>query len=41
MTNRLEEWAQENLLKFSKAKRKVLHLGWGNAHYQYRLGDDD
>ncbi|GAB0187002.1 mitochondrial enolase superfamily member 1 [Grus japonensis] len=38
--DRLEEWACKNLVKFSKAKCKVLHLGWGNPQYQYRLGDE-
>ena len=36
--DRLERWAHENLMKFSKVERKVMHLGWGNPHYQYRLG---
>ncbi|GAB0180873.1 cAMP-dependent protein kinase inhibitor alpha [Grus japonensis] len=35
----LEEWACANLMKFNKAKCKVLHSGWGNSWYQYRLGD--
>jgi len=26
-------------VKVSKGKCKVLHLGWGNPQYQYRLGD--
>jgi len=27
-------------MRFNKAKCKVLHLGWDNALYQYRQGDD-
>ncbi|KAK4811145.1 LOW QUALITY PROTEIN: hypothetical protein QYF61_019776 [Mycteria americana] len=38
--DRLEEWAHGNLLKFNKAKCKVLHLHRGNPQYQYRLGDE-
>jgi len=26
-------------MRFNKAKYKVLHLGRGNCHYQYKLGD--
>ncbi|PKU44187.1 hypothetical protein llap_5520 [Limosa lapponica baueri] len=27
-------------MKVNKAECKVLHLGWDDPHYQYRLGDE-
>ncbi|KFV20193.1 hypothetical protein N340_01132, partial [Tauraco erythrolophus] len=36
--DRLERWACENLMKFNKAKCKVLNVGRGNPKRKYRLG---
>jgi len=37
---RLEEWVHVNVMKFNKAKCKVVHMIWGNPQYQSRLGYD-
>ena len=35
--DRLERWARANLMKFNKAKCKVLHLSRGNLKHKYKL----
>jgi len=39
--DKLETWVCVNLMRFTKAKCKVLHQGWGNPQYQQRLGDEE
>ncbi|KFO93509.1 hypothetical protein N320_07285, partial [Buceros rhinoceros silvestris] len=37
---KLENWAHVNLMRFNKAKHKVLHQDQSNPWYQYRLGNE-
>ncbi|GAB0210213.1 cAMP-dependent protein kinase inhibitor alpha [Grus japonensis] len=39
--DKLKKWAHVNLIKFNKAKCKVLHVGRGSPQYQYRLEDEE
>ncbi|GAB0188460.1 mitochondrial enolase superfamily member 1 [Grus japonensis] len=38
--DRPERWAHANLMKFNKAKCKVLHVGQCNPKHDYRLGEE-
>ena len=38
--DRLVLWVQVNVMRFNKSKHKVLNLGQGDIHYQYRLADE-
>ena len=37
---KLEKGPRVNLMRFNKAKCKVLDLGQGNPQYQHKLGDE-
>ena len=36
--DRLNKWPHKNLIRFSRAKHKVLHLDQGNPRFEYRVG---
>ncbi|PKU41603.1 rna-directed dna polymerase from mobile element jockey-like [Limosa lapponica baueri] len=38
--DRLERWAERNLMKFNQGKCRVLYLGRNNPMHQYKLGAD-
>lgn len=38
--DRLNRWVHANLIRFNRAKCRVLHQGQGNPWYQYKLGDE-
>jgi len=38
--DRLESWTERNLMRFNKAKCRVLYLGRNKSMHQYRLGAD-
>ncbi|GAB0190947.1 cAMP-dependent protein kinase inhibitor alpha [Grus japonensis] len=38
--DRLQRWARVNLMKFNKARCKVLHVGQHNPKHDYRLGEE-
>lgn len=36
--DRLQSWAIKSCLKFNESKCWIVHLGWDNPGYMYKLG---
>ncbi|PKU48942.1 rna-directed dna polymerase from mobile element jockey-like [Limosa lapponica baueri] len=39
--DKIEKWVRMNIMKLNNSICRVLHLGWGNPWYQYKLGDEE